>query len=386
MSESTKDTLIIGAGISGLACAHTLCKAGASFTIIAEDLGGRIRASADGAVNYGAALVSDDYDHVLPFVTRGERVRMRDLYFHRDGPAYPLSTLGSLRYGSQALRLWRELRRFRAAYRSFRHRAEHASEKEAIQSDPYLLELYHKRASDLVSELRITELCHRFLCQGLHPLVFATPADINAFLYLHFLQPLIVPMYTFTFDASVMSAPFADRITRGTVSTLAKVDGGYRITGTNGVHHARQVIVATPVDVSARLLGFDRRKRGVGAYVIHVRGRLRVPFQRGRSHLFHPPETVYGFLVQRDGTVVVYSREAAPDFDRFFETWDVIAQVHWDPAEFTIGHELLEAKRDDGLYVIGDHNVGGLEASFITGVYAANQILAPSNAERSIAP
>ena len=53
-------SVIVGAGISGLACARTLFDAGEDFIIISRDVGGRVLQSADGAVPLGAFYVRAD--------------------------------------------------------------------------------------------------------------------------------------------------------------------------------------------------------------------------------------------------------------------------------------------------------------------------------------
>ena len=65
MNAKSFDTIIIGAGISGLACAKHLQEHGNDFLILSKDIGGRILTSKDSAVNYGAFFVCSDYYHVL---------------------------------------------------------------------------------------------------------------------------------------------------------------------------------------------------------------------------------------------------------------------------------------------------------------------------------
>ena len=66
-----EDTIIIGAGISGLGCARTLFENKQSFKIITRNIGGRILQSKDGTVNYGAYYVAKDYLHVKKYVKLG---------------------------------------------------------------------------------------------------------------------------------------------------------------------------------------------------------------------------------------------------------------------------------------------------------------------------
>ena len=79
MTACRYETVIIGGGIAGLACARRLHDSRRPFLLITEDVGGRIRTSADGAVNVGAYYVRSDYSHVNRFVDRGRRIERRHL-------------------------------------------------------------------------------------------------------------------------------------------------------------------------------------------------------------------------------------------------------------------------------------------------------------------
>ncbi len=64
------ETIIIGGGISGLACARKLHENKKEFLLITENIGGRILTSEDGNFNYGALFVLKDYKHVLKFIKK----------------------------------------------------------------------------------------------------------------------------------------------------------------------------------------------------------------------------------------------------------------------------------------------------------------------------
>jgi len=58
--SGSHETIIIGGGISGLACARRLYDRGRPFLLITQNIGGRIRPSTTGAVNLGAYYVRSD--------------------------------------------------------------------------------------------------------------------------------------------------------------------------------------------------------------------------------------------------------------------------------------------------------------------------------------
>ncbi len=113
-------TVIIGGGISGLACARTLHAAKRPFLIITEDVGGRIRRSADGTVNLGAYYVRSDYSHINEFVERGRRIRRRDTLRGTENGSFTRSDLPLAMHPIQAVRFFRLVREFRRHYGKFR--------------------------------------------------------------------------------------------------------------------------------------------------------------------------------------------------------------------------------------------------------------------------
>lgn len=136
------------------------------------------------------------------------------------------------------------------------------------------------------------------------------------------------------------------------------------------------MVVATPTNVSAQWLDLGTLKRPIEAHMFVVSGRLRRPWSRATYSLFPEEDDTFAIARQVGGRVLLVSAAELPDFSRFFDSWEVVEHHYWNPAFHLDGNTLLECEQGPGLYLIGDHNVCTLEDSYITGVHAANRILA----------
>ena len=91
MKKRLHETIIIGAGISGLACARKLHENKKNFLIISEDIGGAITTSKDGKVNYGAQVILKNFHHLKKFAKIVKKMRLRKFGFHEGNKTYTLS-------------------------------------------------------------------------------------------------------------------------------------------------------------------------------------------------------------------------------------------------------------------------------------------------------
>lgn len=384
MKGRVQDTIIVGAGIAGLACARRLHDARRPFLMISENVGGRIQRSRDLGVNLGAYYVRADYTHVNRYVRRGRRIDQLRIKRHAADSSYTYWDRRLLLHVPQAARFLRLLVQFRRHYRNLERRSLTVDQATAIRSDPFLLQLYQQSAPDFIDEHRLIELARWYLGPGLHGTVFTSLEDVTAFTLLLGALPVLVPTYEFTLLLDRLTEGFAGAIVHDTISGVLATGAGYRVeTHTNGTLTAERIVIATPTDVAKRLLGLPTAKRPVAAHTFQVLGALRDSYDRADIHLFSETDPTLAIAQQANGMVLVGSQQGHPDFDRYFNKWRVVDHKHWNPAFHILGDGLFECEQGPNLYLIGDHNIVGLEDAYLTGLYAANRIIANTQAHDS---
>ncbi|MEE8536669.1 MAG: NAD(P)-binding protein [Acidobacteriota bacterium] len=371
------ETVIIGGGIAGLACARRLYDSRRPFLLITENVGGRIRKSADGTVNLGAYYVRSDYSHVNRFVDRGRRIRRRHILRGDQDGSFTRGDLPLLLHLPQAVRFLRLMREFRRHYEVFKRDCLLMSQAQAIRADPLLWELYHEPAPRFIYRHRIEEVARSYLVPGAQGTAFASVDRLTAFTLLVGALPTIIPMFEYTFRFDLLMTGFEDTVLLDSVTGVTPTADHYSIQTRNGASFsADNVVVATPIDVSARLLDLGPVKSPISAHMFLVRGNLRRPWAQATFSLFPEGDQTLGIAQQTGGPILFCSVSEDPDFTRHFTTWEVVEHHHWNPAFHLEGDALLECEQGPGLYLVGDHNVCNLEDAYITGVYAANSILA----------
>lgn len=369
------NTIIIGAGISGLACAKTLNEFGKDFKIISEDIGGRILTSTDGIINYGAFFVCSDYYNLLKYVKLKSQIRLRDFCFHEEDYTYVLFEPKLLKYLIQFLKVLKILYKFRRKFRKFRNASEKISQKEAIEKDFFLHELYMKNAFDFVKEKNIESGTDTYLSKGLYSTTFSEIKDMNAFSFLQFILPLITPIYRFTFEEERMIEPFKKDIIIGHVDDIIYKNNIYKIKVNKNIYQSKNIVLATQINWSKKYANIDKINLPISTNMLHVRGNPKKIITRKVYHLFSPPNNVQAIANLKNGTYLFYYKEKKPDLINFFKNPKIIAHRYWNPAGTINGHALIDSKRGNNMYLIGDYNIAGLEESYITGIYVANQII-----------
>ncbi|KYK24719.1 hypothetical protein AYK24_05780 [Thermoplasmatales archaeon SG8-52-4] len=369
------DTVIIGAGISGLACAKRLQDYGKDFLIISENIGGRILTSKDRNANYGAFFVCSDYHNVNQYVTLGPKIRLRDFCFHDNSSKYVLFEPKLLSYTLQFLKVMKILYKFRKAFRKFRIKSENISQKKAIENDPFLYDLYMTNAVDFVKKQGIQSGTETYLSKALYSTTFSNISELNAFSFLQFLLPLITPIYTFTFEKEKMTESFNHKILLDRVESIEYKNQKYLIKLKKSKISTKNLVLATEINWSKKIAGIKKTNKPVSTHMYHIKGTPKDVISKKRYHLFSSNNNVQAVADLKDGTYLFYYKEKKPSLDKYFSKFEIIDSHFWNPAGTINGHELIETNRGNNMYLIGDFNIAGLEESYITGLYCANQII-----------
>ena len=185
---------------------------------------------------------------------------------------------------------------------------------------------------------------------------------------------------------------YADQIINDTVLNITELaDGeGYQVSGKGKQYQAKNVVLAVPGAAGQALLGsLDSRWNNdklnvdpaetIPCHVFHVVGKRRTLYRPKCSLLMGPKEDIKLFFPLPDGVDVLYSSLATPDFSRYYEEYEIIAQRFWQPAIQLSKQTWRPLQPSSNFFTIGDNNICGLEDSYLTGLFAANKIIEKSN-------
>lgn len=375
MSNNIYNTVIIGAGISGLACANVLNKHSEDFLIISKDIGGRILKSEDDSANYGAFFVCSDYENVLKYVTLKKRIRLKDFCFNENSNTYYLFQPKLIRYLLQFIKVEKVLYKFRKKLRLLRINSRNVSQKKAIENDAFLYKLYMQKAVDFVKEYNIQSGTDVYLSKALYSTTFSKISEMNAFSFLQFLIPLITPIYTFYFEKEKMIKPFKEQIKIRNIIGIKYENNQYKIKSEDKYFHSKNIVLATEITWSYKFADVKNFNKPVITNMLHVKGKPKKIIKNKKYHLFSPNSNVQAVADLEDGTYLFYYKNEIPSLKSFFNDPHIIFQKQWNPAGTINGHNLIECNRGKNMYLIGDCNIAGLEESYSTGIYSANQII-----------
>ncbi len=373
---TSAETVIIGGGISGLACARHLHDAGAPFLLITDQLGGRLALSEDGHY-LGAVMMNNDYVHVKPHAGKAfKSVPWRSYIW--DGSKGVNSVLRML--SPEVFRLGKVFGEFNRAYSRFRSEAPYVCQKTLMERDPLLRKLVSQSAQEFVKEHKIESITGRFLGPVAGAIFLGDWRQMNAFHFCAGISCLgngsINADWTGTVES--LTRGYTDKIIMDKVTSIDAPDenGFYQVKCEGRRVRAKTIVLSVPGDAGDKLLGVNGSAKREACHVFHIEGKRRALYRPGASLIMDPDEEILLFFPLPDAVEVVYSRSAEPDFSRYYEDYTIIAQHFWQPAIQLSRGEWRPLQRESNFFTIGDYNVCGLEDSYLTGLFAANKILA----------
>lgn len=368
------ETIIIGAGISGLACARKLHENNKEFLVISENIGGKCGEYSKGGISYGALFINNKtHPHVWKYVKPVKKVSFYSyLFYNEQYKSYSIYRQ-FFSHPIQGLKILLYTKKFLRKYKKFHKRCETMSQAQAIKSDPFLLKVYNQTVKEFITELKLKNF-ELAITQGTTSF-FLTPIEqqdmFNATFPFLF---MIMFGHEFIFLIDEFIKDIRKKIYKDTIIQIKKGKNFYTLQSKKRTLYAKNVVVATPPSVSKKLLHLNKIKKAVKNHIFHIAGIRHEPNKH--DAVFYPPkDQLVVNLVQCDGTYIVYATEEKPRFENYFSEYKIIRHKFWNPA-YHIGTKVLwECEQDKNLYLIGDHNIVCMEDAYITGLYAANQII-----------
>ena len=376
MKNKVHETIIIGAGISGLACARKLYENGKEFLVISENIGGRCGEYSKNGVPYGAMFILGNYHNFKRFAKLKRRISISQAYFHEGNQSYSILDKRILAHPLQLIRFLLLLYKFRKDYEAIKKKCESSPQAATIRSNPLAFKLYNQNANDLMHEYDIKDILEGYMAKILYGITSKPINQMNGSEIVWSALPLIYPIYDFVFLKEKMIKGFKKNILIDSVIKITKKKGFYAIkTKEKKLFYTKNVVVATPPHISQKLLHIKKIKKPVSGHLFHLSGKLQAPSKYGEYNFFEVGNPTLLILHQTDGSFLFLSKEKKPKFEDHFQEYNIIKYKFWDPACSHIGNILWECEQDKNLYLIGDHNLPDLEDAYITGLYAANQII-----------
>jgi len=372
------ETLIIGGGVSGLACGRGLHRAGRDFLLVTDRLGGRIHAAADG-LNFGAAYVTSDYTAIGQFLDRGGRIWLKDVHYF-DGERYTnVFSRTGLRRLRGLSRLYRLLVPFRNRVNALRRKVPQACQKELMEADPLIRSYVEQPATELVRQHGLSVVTEIFCAPVFRSTLFVPWHESNAFYYLANCFPALLPTYTADLSrtAERIAEGWSDRIVRARATAVEEVSDGeaFVVEAGGREYRAKNLVVAVPGRNAAELIDTECTALDVPYCTLHIRGTRRRLYAPGRTVFLRDEHPVTILWPQgRRGMDIAFGPEPDPDLSEYYSDYELVRALRWKTAVQLSGDRWRRLQLRDNLFAVGDHNIVGLEDSYLTGLHAANRI------------
>jgi len=365
-----------------MTCALQLKEAGQEFVLLTDVLGGRICYSEQEAVNFGAYFVMANYKFAKKLVTRRTWINPLSVTFHNNETDY-FNTISwhSIKRLPQLLKFYWAMYEFIKHYEKYKQRCQVMAQRDAMAADKYIADLFRMPASQFIKEKGIEKAAHDYVSKFSYACTGVDLENITALDMLNVCVGLALPIYRFSFDRAGMEKRLDGCVRYGTVTSVRQSDGQFHLaTGEGKEYTADNLVLATPAVVTQQLLGLKGALRQTcKLYVYHIKAKLKNKFAKKEMNVFPFVSKIIFSALMDDGSYLVYTRENNEQLlNLLCDSYKVIGMKGWDKAMYVYGQAYVEQQYGERLFVAGDHNGLGLEPTALSGVYAANQIIATS--------
>ncbi len=373
------EAIIVGGGVSGLSCARRLHEADKDFLLITEELGGRLLSAECCGINYGAAYMTSDYANMLQFAEKKEPLRVSDFFFFNGNTFANVFTLSNIRHIPKMIRFIFILIRVRRHFLKYRAQAAHRSIKECFESDPVLMEYWNMPASDFIKKYGLEELDVLYGNPVTAATAFIESSRVNAFYYIGMFFPVILKTWIVDLRNTTekLTAGYPDKIKIGRVTDVRKgPEGFFSVESSAGVFIAKNVVFAAPQKLLHEAYDLPKPFIQQQAYVFHLYGEKKPVYKNKKAVVFRPEDNEIFMIWELAGCAdIIYSKNPNPDFSKYYDDYKIVRKLFWDPGMIIPEGELIGQKLENGVYLASDYNLSLMEDCFLTGLYAANQII-----------
>lgn len=370
-------TIIVGGGMAGISAALRLKEQKKDFIMITDTLGGRVCYSSKNKVSFGAVFFINNYRNAKKLLKKEKWLNTFDALFVDDEKnAFQTLSLTTLLLLPQILKFIFVLLRFSFHYKRFKKNCEHMTHIEALKKDKYLTKLSNKSSSEFIAEKKMEKVAEALIYKFSYACTFTPVEYQSAFDLLTPCQGFIIPMFKFSFDKASIAEKLSKELVNDKVISIEKKNEKYEVRTEQGkVYITENVIVATPANVTQKLLGLDRIRKYSQGYVYHLKGEILDKYSTHSMNTFSSKFEVVGITKEYNNTYLVFSKEKNPDLTKYFKRWEILSQKEWDVAVFVYDNYLLNQNYNESITIAGDHNSCGMEPAAISGIYAANRVL-----------
>jgi hypothetical protein len=365
--------IVVGGGLAGIGCATEFEKLGIEdFLLISKDIGGRAPRT-DETIPRATFYVRTEYKNLKLFLKLGRRAdAWKGRLVTPTKTWRPLFIM--LRHPFLAVRFYALTRKFNNHYTRFMALCETASQKEAMEDDPYLKNLYQMKATDFLKTHGLTKLQPELIATLVRVTGFITIEEASAFLMFWIWLILVKNGRECTIDIQEMTKGIASKIVVDEIREIKNTPQGWLL---NDAFLCDTLVMATPINITKKMLGDSSLpdQKIIEVYSCIVEGRPRPLYNQGQYNVLPADEKDVVVVKNDDGTYLFCSTSETYDLGKYFESFKVIEKKNWNPAGF-FGDALIDSKRSKDLYVIGDYHFPGLEPAYLTGIQAARSIKA----------